>query len=153
MRRMILLLSAAALAAFGQKYDGPRPAKADLPYLKHASNLLPTEAVLAREEKKKSDTIYTVEGANSSVRTPLAAPIFLFLADKLAPDALGLYRFESKEGRRRIVFGSKPPEPIRLDVKRLEGNLYRIEVGESLEPGEYALSPEGSNQVFCFQVF
>jgi len=26
-------------------------------------------------------------------------------------------------------------------------------VSESLEPGEYSLSPEGSNQVFCFQVF
>jgi len=38
-------------------------------------------------------------------------------------------------------------------VTRLDSDLYRIEVGESLEPGEYSLSPEGSSQVFCFQVF
>jgi hypothetical protein len=38
-------------------------------------------------------------------------------------------------------------------VTRLASDLYRIEVNESLEPGEYSLSPEGSNQVFCFEVF
>ena len=32
-------------------------------------------------------------------------------------------------------------------------NIYRIDVGESLENGEYSLTPEGSNQVFCFQVY
>jgi hypothetical protein len=26
-------------------------------------------------------------------------------------------------------------------------------VSESLAPGEYSLTPEGSNQVFCFQVY
>ena len=31
--------------------------------------------------------------------------------------------------------------------------LYKIEVSDSLEPGEYTLTPEGSNQVFCFQVY
>jgi hypothetical protein len=41
-----------------------------------------------------------------------------------------------------------------MELTRLNTDkLYRLEVEESLEPGEYALSPEGSNQVFCFQVF
>jgi len=31
--------------------------------------------------------------------------------------------------------------------------LYRLEVNESLENGEYGLTPEGANQVFCFQVY
>ena len=40
-------------------------------------------------------------------------------------------------------------ELICLNIEK----LYRLEVEESLEPGEYALSAEGSNQVFCFQVY
>jgi len=44
-------------------------------------------------------------------------------------------------------------KPIRIEVSKLSGNLYRIEVDESLEPGEYSLSPADSNQVFCFQVY
>jgi hypothetical protein len=42
---------------------------------------------------------------------------------------------------------------IRLNVTRLEENLYKIEVDEILENGEYSLSPADSNQVFCFQIF
>ena len=155
MRRIFLLLSAAALAAFAQKYDGPRPPKPDLPYLKHAAELVPLEARQAKEEKqKKEDTLYVVEGAASSARTPLASPIFLILADKLVPDRLGLYKLEVKSGHREILFGpKKSPKPIRIEVSRLSGNLFKIEVEESLEPGEYSLSPSDSNQVFCFQVY
>jgi|SRR5689334_3039774 hypothetical protein len=155
MRRIVLLLSAAALVAFAQKYDGPRPPKSDLPYLKHASELVPTEAGQAKEEKqKKEDILYVVEGAASSARTPLASPIFLIVADKITPDRLGLYKLEVKNGHREILFGpKKSPKPIRIEVSRLSGNLFKIEVEESLEPGEYSLSPADSNQVFCFQVY
>jgi hypothetical protein len=43
--------------------------------------------------------------------------------------------------------------PIRLNVTRLDENLYKIEVDEILENGEYSLSPVDSNQVFCFQIY
>ena len=154
LRRILLLAFAVVLTATAQKYAGPRPPKADLPYLKHAENLVPTEAVEAKEEKKKDDILYIVEGANSSAKTPLASPIFLLQADKLVPARLQLYKLDSKSGRREILFSPKhPPKAIRVDITRLATDLYRIEVNESLEPGEYSLSPEGSNQVFCFQVF
>jgi hypothetical protein len=154
-RRILPLLLAAVCAASAQKYNGPRPPKPDLPYLKHADNLVATEASKAVEEKqKKDDILYVVEGANSPARTPLASPVFLMLADQLSPDKLGLYRLDVKGNHREILFGpKKQPRAIRLDVTRVEGNLYRIEVDESLDPGEYSLSPEGSNQVFCFQVY
>ena len=153
-RRIVLLLLAAAFAATAQKYDGPRPPKADLPYLKHASELVPVEAGEAKEEKQKTDVLYVVAGAASSVKTPLASPIFIYKSDKLSPEKFGLYKFDVKGGHREIVFGpKKQPKPIRIEVSRLDKDLYRIEVDESLEPGEYSLSPEGSNQVFCFQVF
>jgi hypothetical protein len=150
----IALLLLFALPTFSQKYDGPRPPKPDLPYLKHASTLVPTESAQAKEEKQKNDTLYVIEGANSPARTPLAAPIFLFQADKIVPEKLGLYKLDVKAGHREILFGArKSPKPIIITVTHLDGNLYRIEADESLEPGEYSLSPEGSNQVFCFAVF
>jgi hypothetical protein len=154
LRRFLLLALAVVLTATAQKYAGPRPLKADLPYLKHAENLVPTEAVEAKEEKKKDDTLYIVDGASSSAKTPLASPIFLLQAAKLIPERLQLFKLDSRNGRREILFSPKhPPKAIRVDVTRLALDLYQIEVNESLDPGEYSLSPEGSNQVFCFQVF
>jgi hypothetical protein len=155
LRRFLLLTFAVALTATAQKYSGPRPAKPDLPYLKHAADLIATEAVEAKEEKKKDETLYVIDGATSSAKTPLASPIFLLQVEKLVPERLQLFKLESKNGRREILFTpKKPPKAIRVEVTRIgSDNLYRIEVDESLETGEYSLSPEGSNQVFCFQVF
>ena len=154
LRRFLLPALAMVLTATAQKYAGPRPPKADLPYLKHADNLVPTEAAEAKEEKKKDDILYVVDGANSSAKTPLASPIFLLQAAKLAPERLQLFKLDSKSDRREILFSPKhPPKAIRVEVTRLGSDLYRIEVNESLDPGEYSFSPEGSNTVFCFQVF
>ena len=161
-RRCLLLLLAAALAAPAQKYNGPRPPKPDIVYLKHASDLLPTEMQESKEEKKGDNITYVVEGATSPVSTPLASPIFLIVADKLPPESLELYKFETKNGRSEITMSPKKPgRPIRVEITSLTNDkLWRIEVNESLEPGEYSFSPgsnerqgwKGSNQVFCFQV-
>ena len=144
-----------ALAASAQKYEGPRPPKPDLPYLKHGDSLIPTEAVTAKAEKKNDDTTYVIEGASSRARTPLAAPIFLMQAGSIAPGHLLLFRFEVKNGHRELFSpAKKPPEAIRMVVTRLSSEgLWKIEVDESLEPGEYFLSPQGTTQFFCFQVF
>jgi hypothetical protein len=154
LRRLVPLLLAALFAASAQKYDGPRPPKADLPYLKHASDLVATDSVEAKEEKVKQDTTFSVPGTAATARTPLASPIFIFKSEKIVPEKFGLYKFEVKGGRREITFGpKKQAKPIHIEVVRLEKDLYRLEAVESLEPGEYSLSPEGSNQVFCFQVY
>ncbi len=155
LRRIVWLALAVAFAASAQKYDGPAPPKPDLPYLKHGDTLIPTEAVEAKEEKKKDDTNYIIAGANSPVKTPLAAPIFLMKSDKLLPRNLQLFKFESKNGHRELLFpGKKPPQAIRIVVTKLSSDgVWKIEVDESLEPGEYSLSPSDSNQAFCFQVF
>jgi hypothetical protein len=155
LRRIVWLALAVALAAPAQKYDGPVPPKPDLPYLKHASNLIPTEANLAKEEKKGNDSTYIIEGAGSSARTPLASPIFLMKSVNLAPRNLQLFKLDVKSGHRELVYPAKrPPQAIRIVVTRLSSDgVWKIEVDESLEPGEYSLSPDGSNQAFCFQVF
>ncbi len=43
--------------------------------------------------------------------------------------------------------------PVRLNVTQLDGTLYKLEVDEILENGEYSLSPADSNRVFCFAVY
>jgi hypothetical protein len=152
---LILILATAALAA--DKYDGPRPPKADLLYLVHADNLIPTEAAEAKEESKKNDTTYTLPGVSSPARTPLAEPIFLIESDRISPDRLELYRWEVKNGRRELALpkarGRNNAKALHLSVTRLDGNLYRVEASEPLDNGEYSLSPTDSNQVFCFEVF
>ncbi len=156
-RRYLPALLLAALSATAQKYDGPRPPKPDLPYLKHADNLIPTESLIAQENKKKDDITYTVDGASSPAATPLASPIFLLQADKLVPEKIELYKLESKNGHREITFSPRKKESmaIRVVVSRLTPDrIWKIEVDESLDPGEYCLTQaeDPSNAVFCFRV-
>lgn len=156
LRRTVFAVFAVALAALAQqKYDGPRPPKPDIPYLKHASNLISTEVVTAKEEKKKDDITYVVDGPASSAKTPLAAPIFIMQAGTLSPEKLQLFKFEVKNGRRQLFApGKKVLQPIRIVVTKLSSDgIWKIEVDESLEPGQYSLSPDGTDQAFCFEVF
>ena len=100
--RVCLSIIVAACAATAQKYDGPKPPKPDLPYIKHAEKLLPTEAVEAKTQKKKDDTLYIVDGANSPARTPLAAPILLFQSGRINPENLQLFPLETKDDHREF---------------------------------------------------
>jgi hypothetical protein len=156
-RRLLFLGLALAAAASAQQYDGPRPPQPDVPYLKHADNLVPTEVAEAKEENRKDDILYVVAGPTSSAKTPLASPILLIKADKIVPDKLQLYKLETKNGSREVLFSHRKKQtamPIRIDVTKLSSdNVYKIEVNDSLDKGEYSLTPDGSNQVFCFRVY
>ena len=144
----------AAGAFAADKYEGPRPQKQDLPYLLHASNLEETEKADARKESAKNADTYIITGAASPAKTPLAEPIFIMQAERISPERLELYRFDIKNGQRSVTFSKrKGGKVLRLTVKRLEGRLWRIEAAEPLENGEYALTPDGSDVVFCFQVY
>jgi hypothetical protein len=153
----IALLLVSSAVTWAQKYTGPRPAQADMVYLVHADNLVPTEVADAKQESKKNEATYTIAGAASSARTPLAEPIFLIQSDKIQPDRLELYRLDVKNGHREVTMAQRRlrggPRPLRLTVTRLDGGLYRIEASETLENGEYSLSPNDSNHVFCFEVY
>ena len=154
--RFVPILLLATLAAVADDYTGPRPPKPDVLYLVHASNLLPTEVTEAQQEGKKDDTTFSVSGAASSARTPLAEPIFLLRSEKIKPDSLELYRFEVKNGRRQLTLSRKRKDssgPFHLSITKLDKDLYRVEADEALESGEYSLSPNGSNAVFCFQIY
>jgi len=152
---LLATLPLTSLALGADDYTGPRPPKGDVLYLVHASSLVPTETAEAQQEGKNNDT-FSVSGAASSARTPLAEPIFLLRSEKIKPDALELYRFEVKNGRRQLTLSKKRSEkagPFHLSITKLDKDLYRVEADEALENGEYSLSPNGSNAVFCFQVY
>ena len=158
LRRLFLAALLSVFPIFCQKYTGPRPPKPDIAYLVHADNLLATEVSEAKEQDGKDALTYVIGGATSPARTPLASPIFLIKADKIDPTKLQLFKLESKDGQREIEFPKKKrknaPRPVILTVTKVSSdNIYRVEVDETLDPGEYSLTPEGSNQVFCFQVF
>ena len=143
--------------AAAEKYHGPRPPKPDIPYLQHADNLLETEILEAKQIERKNESVYVLAGATSPVGSPLAEPIFLFASEKIPPEKLALFRLDVKDGSREIAFSQKKKKdssrPLRLSVNRIEENLYRIEANEYLDDGEYCLSPDGTNQVFCFKVY
>lgn len=153
----ISLAVALAGLAVAQKYDGPRPPKKDMIYLVHADNLVPTETGDAKEEGKKNDAVYTFAGASSPAKTPLAEPIFILDSDTIKPDSVELYRMDVKSGHRevKVTGGSKRggTKPLRLSVTRLDRGLYKLEASETLDPGQYSLSPTGDNRVFCFEVY
>jgi hypothetical protein len=151
MRYLFPILLLATLAVHADDYTGPRPPKPDVLYLVHASNLVPTEVTEASQEGKKDDSTFSVAGAASTARTPLAEPIFLLRSEKIKPDALELYRFEVKNGRRQLTLSKKRKD--NSGITKLDKDLYRVEADEALENGEYSLSPNGSNAVFCFQIY
>jgi hypothetical protein len=156
MRYVFGFLLLATLVVAADDYTGPRPPKADVLYLVHGSNLVPTEATEAQQDGKKDESTFSVSGAASSARTPLAEPIFLLRAEKIRPNELELYRFDVKGGRRQLTLSKKRSDksgPFHLSITKLDKDLYRVEADEALENGEYSLSPTGSNAVFCFEIY
>ncbi len=156
MRKWLPVLLLCCWPLLADKYSGPRPAKPDLPYLIHADNLVPTESAEAQQEDRKGDVTYTIAGANSTARTPLSSPAFLILTDQVQAEKLQLFKLQSKGGQREVLIRRRKKlvaRPIRLNITPLGENLYKIEVDEILENGEYSLSPSDSNLVFCFQVY
>jgi hypothetical protein len=155
------LLTAAALSVLpgfaADKYAGPKPGKPDLPYLLHGSTLVATESSEAKEETKGKDAVYTIAGATSTARTPLAEPIFILEAQKVVPERMELYKVAVRDSVREVSLTEKRKKggsrPIHLTVFPLGGKLYRVEAAETLEEGEYCLSPSDSNRVFCFAVY
>ena len=151
-----MLFVAIGLLSGADKYTGPVPPKPDIPYLLHASNLVETETGQVREESRKSDTNYVIAGASSPARTPLAEPIFVIDAQKSSPERFELYRLDVKGGNREVSISGRRRggnRALHLAVTPLGGHLYKIEVDETLENGQYALSPSGDNRAFCFEIY
>lgn len=153
-----LLLALAWLPGLAQTYSGPKPPKQDVPYLLQAGKLIPVESTQAKEDDRKEGPVFVIDGAASPVKTPMAMPIFLFDSGSLAPQSLELYKLDVNGDHREVSTGGtkkrkNAARPIKLSITQLDTHLYRVESYESLDPGEYSLSPNSSNQAFCFAVY
>ena len=94
-------------------------------------------------------------GEHSSAKTPLTSPIFVFKRGNLSPEAMQVFGFEIKNGRREVTFSKKKSnKPFTLTIiPTANESVVRMEVDQNLPPGEYAVTPNGSEQVFCFAVY
>src|ERR1700742_41859 len=152
-RSMLLLTAMGTAWAQTGGYSGLVPEKADLPYLKHANNLVATQPVKFQEQKTANDTVYTTPGERSPAKTPLALPIFMIKAAKLNPEHLQMYRLEIKDGHRDMTAaGRQKQDVIHVRVVSLGSGLYRMEVADDLESGQYVLSLDGGDEGFCFEI-
>lgn len=85
----------------------------------------------------------------------MAGPEFLLKTSSLDPKRLELYRLESQNGRREILIRKKKKivaTPYHTSIVSVSPGVFRIRVDQFLEDGEYCLTPNGSNAVFCFTV-
>lgn len=160
MARIATLLILGALALSGQadrnRLGLPNPSKPDIPYLIHGSDIRELEQVDAMEEITKNQLRYWIAGPAATIRTPLAAPEFLFDSQQIDPRDLSLFGFEVKNGRRELLFSKKKKvvaEPYFLNLEGVAGRVIRIRINASLAPGEYGITPDGQNIVFTFSVF
>lgn len=157
MKAKLSLALLPVLCLMAADYTGPRPPKPDIPYLVHANHLVETEVSEAREQGGKKETTYVIPGAASPAKTPLAEPIFIIQTNSLTPDQIELYRLDVKNGQREVVLTQRRRHtdagPFHLLVTRLAEKLYKVEVDEPLQNGQYSLSPNGSNRVFCFEIY
>ena len=160
MARLVTLLILGAVALSGQadrnRLGLPNPSKPDIPYLIHGSDIRELEQVDATEEIAKNQLRYWIAGPAAAVRTPLAAPEFLFDSQQIDPRDLSLFGFEVKNGRRELLYSKKKKvvaEPYFLNLEGVAGRVIRIRINASLAPGEYGITPDGQNIVFTFSVF
>lgn len=134
----------------------PNPPKQDIPFLIHGSEIREVEQAEATAEEIKNQLKYWIAGTAASVKTPLAAPEFLIDSKDIDPRDLQLYGFDVVKGRRELLYRKKKKvvaEPYFLQLDGIEARVVRIRISGSLPPGEYGLTPDGSNAVFTFAVF
>lgn len=162
MTRRVLLRVASFLVAgqvFAQTNEANvRPPQKDLPYLLEAAKLIPTEVQPATGSKSKGGEMFSVPGTTSPARTPLPEPIFLFSPGQIQAEQFALFHLEVKNGHREVTVSKHSesddnPSELRLTIRKVNPDVYRIEAAEMLDPGEYALSPQGVNKAFCFTVY
>jgi hypothetical protein len=152
---IVVILGLSAMAEI--PYQGPKPAKADLPYLVHGNRIAETDQGEAQQSEDKKRTVYTVSGTAATARTPLSEPVFLMKPEKLKAEQLTLYKMSLEKGNRVIAFRAKPdkddPQPVPMLYHNRKDGTVIFEANQYLENGEYCLSPSGANTVFCFQVY
>ncbi|HKX00260.1 MAG TPA: tetratricopeptide repeat protein [Bryobacteraceae bacterium] len=165
----------------GLEYDRPQPAipngenhdtsaidtnggarfrlpKLGVPFLLQGDDLIEMEVAEGKARTTEGRIVYSVPGSSSQARTQSVRPIIMAQSSTLPQIAgrLELYRMEIRGNERQLIYevaGKQIAVPIPLTIKQISTTLYEFKVDQDLGPGEYALSPKGSNQVFLFEVY
>ncbi len=109
--------------------------------------------------RRPSATTYysEIDGAKSLTRFRTGQKMLFVvrLANGVDPSKFKLYPMESKKNSRRTVFDpnrSGFPITLRVNITSVGGSSYGLTPVQDLEVGEYAISPDGSTDAFCFGV-
>jgi len=126
-------------------------------YFRNASGeLIPLEKNLATERKSGATSYWEMPAAQSRVRLK-TAPDMLFvvrLAKGIDPATLSLCPLATAKGSRRTKAEpghQKIPLTLPFTIAKAGESTYNLTV-KDLGAGEYAFSPEGSNDSYCFGV-
>jgi hypothetical protein len=101
-------------------------------------------------------TVYRIRGARSPVRVRQGDRIVFVIRMRPGDDPprqFQLFRLESRMGYRQTqpVMGGMP-QSLPVMIRNIGGSLYEITPTHPLYPGEYAMSPAGSNESYCLGV-
>jgi hypothetical protein len=130
------------------------------PFLRGASGYIPLEREMGTMSRAGGmygigAPVYRVQGPRSPVRARQGDRIVFVVRLNPGgdPHQFQLYRLESRMGYRQTqpTMGGTPPS-LPVTVKRIGDSLYEISPARALYPGEYAVSPMGSNESYCFGV-
>lgn len=133
-------------------------------YLDSAKNsLVPLEKQIATAKRRgliKEEIVVEIMGEKASLRLKIGQTIEFVsnLPNGVDPNKYQLVSFKVKKGKREAILaestltGSKGnPVFVSYNVTKY-GNAYKYTPMQALPVGEYAFSPNGSNDVFCFGI-
>ncbi|MGO9263156.1 MAG: hypothetical protein ACLQU1_43785 [Bryobacteraceae bacterium] len=126
-------------------------------YFRNGSgNLVPLERTQAEARKRGATQYWEMPGARSPIRLKTAASLLFAvrLAKGIDPDSFSLFPLETANGSRRTKTDPRrknAPLTVAFDVTKAGESTYNLTV-KDLAPGEYAFSPDGSNDGYCFGV-
>lgn len=123
-------------------------------YLQDQSGaLLSLEQNRANEQKRRrgnaEETYWEMAGASSQVRFKSGQKMTFVvrLANGIDPKSFKLYPLETRNENRRT--GALP---LFFNVTKVGESSYGLTPVQDLAPGEYAFSPKGSDEAYCFGI-
>lgn len=145
-------------------YEAPRvdmgPDIAGAPFLRGSSGYIPLEREIGMMSRGggmygMGSTVYRIQGPRSPVRVRQGDRIVFVVRLNSGgdPGQFQLYRLEPRMGYRQTQPGmGGMPATLPVTIHKVGDTVYEITPARALYPGEYAVSPMGSNESYCFGV-
>jgi hypothetical protein len=158
-------LSSLTPAAMCQEQKLPEPESIGAFYYFDSNNnsLTALQKQIAVSKKRgliKEEIVVQIQGEKASLRLKSGQKMEFVVSvpNGVDPNKYQLISFEVKKGKREAVLaegtwtGSKANPVFHPYTVSRFGNAYKITPSQNIPPGEYAFSPNDSNDTFCFGV-